>query len=170
MERAADAAPGSGPDGEELVEVAWDVTTRSEDRVADGIVARAVHAALRHGGRPGAGLAVTFVDDATLTRMHAEYLDDPTPTDVITFPLGDDGVGPIGELYVSTERARALAAERSVPYERELVLYVVHGALHLCGLDDHEPHERAEMRHAESAVLQELGYPPDERPHDARVE
>jgi len=53
-----------------------------------------------------------------------------------------------------------------VSFERELVLYVVHGALHLCGFDDHDPDERAAMRAAERSVMGRLGYPEDLAPHD----
>jgi len=49
---------------------------------------------------------------------------------------------------------------------RELALYVVHGALHLCGFDDHDPEQRAAMRLAERAVMSSLGYEADEAPHE----
>jgi probable rRNA maturation factor len=103
---------------------------------------------------------VVFVDDADLARMHGEWLGDGSPTDVISFDLGEDEPGPVGELYVSAERARAVAAERGLDERRELALYVVHGALHLCGFDDHEPAERERMRAAEAIVLGSLGYAP----------
>ena len=145
-------------------EVAWDLPgARPLD---DAAVRRAVAAALAHGGRPEALLCVVFVDDARLAAMHGEYLGDPEPTDVIAFDLGDECGGPAGELYVSVERARAVARARGVSPARELALYVVHGALHLCGHDDREPEARARMRAAERAVLAELGYPPDDAPHD----
>ena len=154
----------SAPFGDEAIEIAWEHPGPAP--LADGDVRRAAEEALRHGGRPGIGLGVVFVDDARLAAMHAEYLDDPTETDVITFDLGEDGVGPAGELYVSVDRARACARERGVSEARELALYVVHGALHLCGFDDHEPDERAAMRAAERAVLERLGYEPDDAPHE----
>ncbi|MEM7310207.1 MAG: rRNA maturation RNase YbeY [Planctomycetota bacterium] len=145
-------------------EVAWDVP--GEPLLAPEDVSRAVDEALEEGGRPGVLLGVVFVDAARLTQMHADYLDDPSETDVITFDLGEEGGGPAGELYVSVDRARELAERRGVPVERELALYVVHGALHLCGFDDHEDDGRAAMRRAERAVLERLGYPPDDQPHD----
>ena len=149
------------------VEVAWGVALEPADRpLTDEAVSAAAEAALRHGGRAGAGLSVVLVDDPTLAALHAEHLDDPSPTDVITFDLGEEGEGPVGELYVSVDRARAVAAERGVPAARELALYVVHGALHLCGHDDHDPDDRARMRAAERTVLGELGYPDDPGPHD----
>jgi probable rRNA maturation factor len=82
---------------------------------------------------------------------------------VIAFDLGA-GPGPGGEVYVSVERAREVAARRGVPPGRELALYVVHGALHLCGFDDRRSTERAAMRAAEAAVLSALGYPEEGGP------
>lgn len=146
------------------IEVAWDVD--GERPLTDADVRRAAAAALEHGGRPGIGLGVVFVADERLAAMHAEHLDDPSPTDVITFDLGEDDAGPAGELYVSVDRARAVAAARGVEPARELALYVVHGALHLCGFDDHAPRERAAMRVAERDVMARLGFPPDDAPHD----
>ncbi len=139
------------------VAVAWEVADRP---LEEAQVRAAVEAALEHGGRPGIELAVVFVDDPTLARMHGAWLDDSAPTDVISFDLGEEGGGPAGELYVSVDRARAVAAELSHEPARELLLYVVHGTLHLCGFDDHEPSDRARMRAAEARVFETLGLPP----------
>lgn len=141
------------------------VTWRTRHRLLDdAAVARAVRAALAHGGRARAEVAVVFVTDRALARLHGEWLGDPAPTDVITFELGEDGGGPAGELYVSAECARRVAAARGVAPARELALYVVHGALHLCGFDDRTPRKRSRMRAAESEVLAQLGYAPDPLP------
>lgn len=131
----------------------------------DAEVERLVDAAFSHGGRAGATVEITFVGEDFLTRMHADHLDDASPTDVITFDLGE-GEGVVGELYVSVDRAREVAARRGVSFERELALYVVHGVLHLCGHDDVEAAARARMRVAEREVLVRLAYPPDDAPHD----
>lgn len=131
-----------------------------------------VAAALDEGGRPGVELSVVLVDDATLAEMHGQQLGDPTPTDVMSFDLEDDdgsgaqALGPVGEVYVSVDRAQAVASERGVRFARELALYLVHGTLHLCGHDDHEPDDRARMRAAETRVLARLGFEADTAPHD----
>ncbi len=138
------------------VEVAWATRAPRPRALTDGLVRGAAQAALDYGKRGEIGLSVVFVDDAELARMHGEWLDDPTRTDVITFDLGDEGLGPAGELYVSTERAQAVAARRGLDPLREHLLYVVHGALHLCGFDDHAPAQRARMRRAERCVLARL--------------
>lgn len=120
---------------------------------------RVLTAAFRHAGREPEGVELVFVDDERLAALHGEFLDDPSPTDVMAFDLGDEFGGPQAEVYVSVERARAVAAQRGVPVARELALYVAHGALHLCGYDDHEDDARARMRGAERDVLRSLGYP-----------
>jgi len=126
----------------------------------------AVEGALRRGGREALDVDVVVVSDDTLSRLHGEWLGDDSRTDVIAFDLGGEDGGPQGEVYVSLDRARERAAVRGVALERELALYAVHGALHLCGLDDHDDDERARMRRAERAVMEELGYPPDDAPHE----
>ena len=150
-----DVAPASGPRG---IEVTWSEAA-GPAAISDEVVGEAVRAALLHGGRPGIGLSVVFLDDAEIAELHGRWLDDPTPTDVIGFELGEDEPGPAGELYVSAERARIEADRRGLALERELALYLVHGCLHLCGFDDREPGPRARMRAAEAAVLRALGYP-----------
>jgi probable rRNA maturation factor len=128
----------------------------------DATVTAAVGAALEHGGRPGIEIEVVFVDDARIVELHGRWLGDDAPTDVISFDLGQDQPGPAGELYVSVDCAVRVAAERGLDPMRELALYVVHGTLHLCGLDDHGDEERARMRAAEAAVLRPLGLAHDE--------
>ncbi|MBK7641637.1 MAG: rRNA maturation RNase YbeY [Planctomycetes bacterium] len=127
-------------------------------------VRRILRAALNHGRREGIALTVVFLTDAALARMHERWLADPSPTDVITFDLSDEH-SQAGELYISATRARRVAAERGVDARRELALYLVHGALHLCGHDDHQVRARARMRVAERTVLRALGYPDDTLPH-----
>lgn len=136
--------------------VAW--TIGGPRLLADEEVRRIVAAALEHGGRRGIPLSVVFVGDDELARLHDEALGDPSPTDVLAFDLGQTGRGPAGELYVSVERARAVAEERGFAPAGELALYLVHGCLHLCGFDDRRPRERARMRAAERAVLAGLGF------------
>lgn len=140
------------------VEVSWSEGT-GEPVLAERTVAEVVRAALVHGGRPDLELAVVFVTDGEIAELHGRWLGDPAPTDVIGFDLGEDQPGPAGELYVSVDRARSEAAARGLALERELALYLVHGALHLCGYDDREPDDRSRMRDAEATVLSALGYP-----------
>jgi probable rRNA maturation factor len=137
------------------VEVSWPIG--GVRLLSDAEVGEAVRAALAHGGRADAAVSVVFVTDAELARLHAEHLGDPSPTDVMAFDLGTAGGGPAGEVYVSVERARAVARARDLAPELELALYVVHGVLHLCGFDDRSGPDRARMRRAERTVLASIG-------------
>ena len=151
-----------------MTDVSW--ADADHRPLSDEDVRRAVEVALAHGGRAGADLAVSFVADEYLTALHARHLSDGAPTDVITFDLGEDGVGPAGELYVSVERAERVARRRGVPVERELTLYVVHGVLHLCGFEDRTPDQTSLMRAAEREVLEHLGFEADELPHEDGID
>ena len=143
-----------------------------EPLLADEDVHRAVDAAIECAGAEPLDVDVVFVDDGALAELHASFLGDPSVTDVMAFPLVSDGEGrsdeggPDGEIYVSVDRATAVARARDVEVRRELTLYVVHGVLHLCGHDDHEPARREAMRKAEAHVMERLGFAPDEAPHD----
>jgi len=119
-------------------------------------IRRAVEAALAHGGRAGMELDVVIVGQQHLRHLHEQCLGDPTPTDVISFDLSADLAGPAGELYISAEQARVVATRRGLDPRGELLLYAIHGALHLCGHDDRQPAARRRMRRAERAVLRAL--------------
>lgn len=107
------------------------------------------------GACPPAGeLSLAFLSDEALARLHGQFLGDPTLTDVITFPGDADGVA--GEICVSVDRATAVARARRQPFARELTLYVIHGWLHLAGLDDLTPAGRRAMRRAERRLLAAL--------------
>jgi probable rRNA maturation factor len=89
------------------------------------------------------------VDDRTIARLHERFLGVPGPTDVLSFPHG--------EIVVSAETARREARARGIEPLHELLLYVVHGALHLAGHRDKRTKEQKAMRAAERRVLARLG-------------
>lgn len=143
------------------VEISWSTAARP---LTDPAVRKLVLQTLRHARCRFERLGIVFVNDAELTRLHARWLADRSPTDVISFDLSE-GRRRMGELYVSVACARRVARQRGVSPARELALYVAHGVLHLCGHDDHRPRERAAMRAAERAILAKLGYEDDPLPH-----
>jgi len=105
---------------------------------------------------PAGELSLAFLTDAALARLHADFLSDPSPTDVITFS-GDSAHGLAGEICISVDTARAYPARHGHEFADELTLYLVHGYLHLAGYDDHKTPERRQIRAAERramAVLQ----------------
>jgi probable rRNA maturation factor len=152
--RGKPSRPRNPPGGE--VAVAWSVPRRF---LCDFEIRACVRAALEHGRRPGIDVSVALVSDAELAAIHGRFLADPSPTDVISFELGDEGEGPSAEICVSVERAAAVARRRGITPASELRLYLVHGALHLCGFDDRDPRTRARMRRAEARVLRALARP-----------
>lgn len=80
---------------------------------------------------------IAVVDDAAIAAVHADFLDDPTATDAITFPYG--------EILVSCDTAAAYAEAHGIDREEELFRYMVHGLVHLHGYLDYEPAERAAL-------------------------
>jgi len=146
------------------IELAWDVEVPTA--LEGQALVRAAQAALEHGGRPGLDLELVVLSDTALAELHGRFLGDDSPTDVMAFDLSDEHGGAQGEVYVSLDCARRVAAERGVELERELALYVVHGCLHLCGHDDHDDGDRERMRAAERVVMGTLGYAHDSAPHD----
>lgn len=101
---------------------------------------------------PAGELSLVFLTDVALARLHADFLDDPTPTDVITFE-GDVAHGAAGEICVSVDTAAAYAREHRRDFAEELTLYLVHGWLHLAGHDDLVPAKKRAMRRAEARAL-----------------
>lgn len=77
---------------------------------------------------------VSIVDDVTIAQVHAEFLDDPSATDVITFPYG--------EILVSCDTAARYAAAHGLSPQEELFRYIVHGLTHLHGYLDATPGQR----------------------------
>lgn len=124
---------------------------RTLDRSFAGLVPRG-------SGPPGAGeISVAFLTDEALASLHSEYLGDPAPTDVITFPFPSTSVrGPAGEICISADaagRQAGVRGGRARGFRRELTLYLVHGWLHLAGHDDRAPAARRSMRRAETKAL-----------------
>jgi probable rRNA maturation factor len=119
---------------------------------------------------PQGELSLAFFTDAALAQLHADFLSDPTITDVITF-AGDPTFGTAGEICVSVDAAlRQLTARPPLrsqisnlkssttapAFSRELTLYLVHGWLHLAGFDDLVPAKKRAMRRAETRALRVL--------------
>lgn len=113
------------------------------------------HAPAFRGGCPPGELSLVFLTDAALAQLHADFLDDPTTTDVITFE-GDASVGVAGEVCVSADTAAAYAKEHGRDFSEELTLYLIHGWLHLAGYDDLQPAKKREMRRAEASAVRLL--------------
>jgi probable rRNA maturation factor len=95
-----------------------------------------------------AEIDIILVDRATIARVHGQFMDDPTETDVITFPYGEILVCPA----VAHDRARELG----LALEDEVLLYGLHGLLHLAGYDDTTPKLAKEMAAAQEKLLRDV--------------
>ena len=100
-------------------------------------------------------LSLAFLTDSALAGLHADFLADPTTTDVITFE-GDPRLDFAGEICVSVDTATAYASRHRRDFREELLLYVVHGWLHLAGHDDLQPARKRLMRRAEAKAIRLL--------------
>jgi probable rRNA maturation factor len=103
---------------------------------------------------PQAELSVLLVDTAAMAELHERWMDEPGPTDVMSFPMdelrpGRDGEpgppGLLGDVVLCPEVAARQAATAGHSREEELLLLTTHGILHLLGYDHAEPEEEAEM-------------------------
>ena len=123
---------------------------------------RRTHAARRLIRCPLRELSLVLVNDATMSDLHQSFMDDPSTTDVLTFPLDADERGRTlsGEVYVCVPEARRRAKQRGTHVADEVLLYALHGMLHLCGFDDRTPAGFARMHRTEDRILTRIGVGP----------
>jgi probable rRNA maturation factor len=98
-----------------------------------------------------AEIEFVLVDRATMARVHGDFLGDPTETDVITFPYG--------EILVCPAVAEDRAGEFGQGVEQEVLLYCLHGMLHLTGYDDTTPKLAKEMAEVQLQLLEKCSTP-----------
>jgi len=120
----------------------------------------AVAAVLSSEGVSRADVSIALIDDRRIEDLNRRYLDHDGPTDVISFPLSEpEEPELLGQLAISTETAAREADRLGVDPRDELLLYAVHGTLHLLGYDDQSDADRARMRRLERRHLEALGRP-----------
>lgn len=103
----------------------------------------------------GRGFDCLITNDAQLQQLNRDFLGHDYPTDVLSFPSGEEQN--LGELAISTERATAQAAEHGHSVVEEFQVLMLHGALHLAGMD-HES-DRGQMRRTETKWRKHFGLP-----------
>jgi probable rRNA maturation factor len=134
--------------------------------VADDRLREAALATFAAEGIASAELSLVLTDDEEIHRLNRAWLQHDYPTDVISFLL-NDGESPAGErriegeLILSVDTAARAAADEGWSLEAEVLLYLVHGLLHLCGYDDGSDADRAIMRKRERDILCQLHLCPD---------
>lgn len=102
----------------------------------------------------GAELAIMFVDEAAMEQLHLQWMDEPGPTDVLSFPMDElrpgtpdapSPAGLLGDIVVCPSVASRQAAAAGHSAEEEMLLLTTHGLLHLLGYDHAEPEDEREM-------------------------
>lgn len=102
-------------------------------------------------------MTLRLSDDETISELHERFFGDSTPTDVITFPSGDEPSGNeayLGDVVVSVDTATEQAADAGHSTAREVAFLALHGLLHLCGYDDAAAENRALMHQRQSLLLE----------------
>ena len=103
---------------------------------------------------PDADLAILLVDEGAMEALHVQWMDEPGPTDVLSFPMdelrpGSDGedspAGLLGDVVLCPQVAATQARQAGHSTAEELLLLTTHGLLHLLGYDHAEPEEEKEM-------------------------
>ena len=107
-------------------------------------------------GRKVGEVGYLFVDDEKILEVNREYLGHDYYTDIITFDYDEDDTIS-GDLVISLDTVRTNAEQFGKAYDEELHRVIIHGILHLCGINDKGPGEREIMEAAENKALAMLG-------------
>jgi probable rRNA maturation factor len=136
-------------------------------------LARVARGFLRALGLQGCELSLSLVDDAQIRAVNRAWRQKDKPTDVLSFPAGDQPLGegqlrPLGDVVISLETARARAREEGRPLKAELARYLAHGLLHLLGHDHHQKAEAARMAREEKRLLGAAGMVAVDKPRQRK--
>lgn len=103
-------------------------------------------------GKKTGEIAYVFCDDKKILEVNNEYLGHDYYTDIITFDYCEGDIIN-GDIFISLDTVRSNSELVGTTYEQELYRVIIHGILHLCGINDKEPGEREIMEAAENAAL-----------------
>ncbi len=119
---------------------------------------------------PDAELAIVLVDEGAMEQLHVQWMDEPGPTDVLSFPMDElrpgsedepTPAGLLGDIVVCPQVAVEQAEAAGHSALEEMLLLTTHGILHLLGFDHAEPEDEKEMFGIQRDVL--LGFALSER-------
>ena len=128
---------------------------------------KAVRAVLQDAGFNNGEISIAIVDDAEMHALNRKYLDHDYPTDVLSFVLDEEDGRLDGEIIVSSDYAAREAELYGWTANDEILLYVIHGSLHLVGHDDVAPEKKQDMRERERHYLGLFGLTPR---YDEKIE
>ena len=121
----------------------------------------ALQALQRGGSSPQVDLSIVLTNDEELRRLNQQFLDIDAPTDVLSFPAGENdpetGILYLGDVIISLPSAQSQAEQGGHTLHDELQLLTVHGVLHLLGFDHAEAGDRDHMWQLQDAILESLG-------------
>ena len=103
-------------------------------------------------GKKVGDVAYIFCNDEKILEVNREYLQHDYYTDIITFDYTEENVIS-GDLFISLDTVLSNSEQLGVSYEQELRRVIIHGILHLCGIDDKGPGEREIMEEHENRAL-----------------
>ncbi len=130
---------------------------------------RVLEKAIKEANIPKATLTILLVGDDESAALHQQHFNDPTTTDVMTFPDGSPhpatGIVHLGDLAVCVDVAKREAALRGRKTGEEMTLYCLHGLLHLLDYDDVTPSQQKKMWAAQVRLLQAVGISIESTPH-----
>ena len=101
-------------------------------------------------------IGYVFCSDEKILEVNNQYLQHDYYTDIITFDYSEDNVIS-GDLFISLDTVKSNSVEFNTDYNQELYRVIIHGVLHLCGINDKSPQERAFMTACENNALEMLG-------------
>jgi probable rRNA maturation factor len=109
-----------------------------------------------------AQISIALVGDRKMAAIHEKFRHVPGPTDVLTFELDHDGRSRVtaGEVIICVPYAQREAKRRDVGVRHEILLYALHGVLHLSGYDDRTAKDHARIHKEEDRILQQIGIGP----------
>lgn len=107
-------------------------------------------------GRGVGQIGYLFCDDEKILEVNRQFLDHDYYTDIITFDYSDERIIS-GDIVISLDTVLSNAGQFGQPYGRELMRVIIHGILHLCGIDDKGPGEREIMERHEDESLAMIG-------------
>ena len=111
---------------------------------------------------PGAELAIIFIDEPAMEQLHIQWMDEPGPTDVLSFPMDElrpgtesepTPAGLLGDIVICPSVAKRQAEAAGHGMMDEILLLTTHGVLHLLGFDHAEPDEEKEMFGIQKSIL-----------------
>jgi len=121
-------------------------------RPARRLVASFVRHVMRSAGIGRYAVTVVLHDNRASRQLNTRWLGHREPTDVISFAL-EEGRTLEGEVYVNLDRARLQARQYRVPFSHEVARLVIHGTLHLAGMNDRSRAEKEAMQRREDELL-----------------